>query len=457
MNILILGIGEVGFNIAKRLMAPDNHITIVDRDEGKLNAISDLLDIRPVYGHASYPEVLEQAGAAEADILIAATNSDEVNVVACEVCHSLFDIGVKIARIKNQNYLLDKYKTTLFQPQNLSVDHIISPELEIAKYIERSLQVSGTLLALDLAEGIKLLGVRCLEAAPLSNAPLSLFKGICPQLAMAVVAIQRDEKTNVPLSKDIVLANDVVYFILEEKHVSLAMEAFGYPAREQKNIIVAGAGPVGLTLAQEIEALQPNARLVVIEKDRLRSEAASRGLTRTAVIHGDTLDEEILQEAGISSCDAFIATTRDDHVNVLSALLAKHHGAQRAVSLLEVMRNTTFYTHLGIDALVNQNAVTVSSVLKAIRQHRLRSLYSIDNNVEILEAFVNESSQIVGMNVQELIIPGQVFIAVLNRNKQSYIRPKQMNIMANDHLIFVATQSAGAKLEKLVSGRTFYR
>lgn len=456
MKVLILGVGEVGYNIAKHLVSPDNQITVVDHDEDRLNSVSDRLDVKPIFGHASYPAVLEKARAAEANILIAATNSDEVNIVACEVCHSLFDVEVKIARIKNQKYLDDRYKSTLYQPQNLSVDHIISPELEVAKFISRSLQIPGTTLALDLMENIKLLGVRCLESAPLTNAPLHLLKGIFPHLSIAIVALQRGDQTIVPGSQDLILANDIVYFALIEEQINAAMEAFGYAERRRQRIMIAGGGRVGLTLAQEIEHSQPDVQLVLLEKDRQRSENASRLLAKATVLNGDILDAEILQEARTDTCDAFVSTTADDHVNILASLLAKKHGAKRTLALLELVRNTQFYTQLGVDSLINQNTITVASALKAIRQHRIRSLYTVENGVELVEAYVGESSQIVGMSVQELFIAGQVFVAILQRQQEVFIRPKNVIINAHDHLIFAATQSVIPKLEKLVSGRSFY-
>lgn len=456
MNILILGIGEVGYNIAKHLVSPDNQVTVVDLNEERLTTLSDLLDVRPICGHASFPEILEQAGAAEADILIAATNVDEVNIVACEVCHSLFDVGIKIARIKNQSYLSPQYQPTLFQPQNISVDHIISPELEIARYIAQSLQVPGSSMALDLADNLKLLSVRCLEAAPLANAPLSLINGICPRLSMVVAALQRHDQLIIPEGHDTILANDKAYVMTTNEQINDVMEAFGYTEHQKQSVMLAGCGRVGLTLAQELEQHQPDIHLTIIEKDRVRSEAASRILKQTSVIHGDVLDTEILQEAGISSCDAFVATTHDDHINILSSLLAKQGQAKRVIALLEVMRNTQFYTQLGIDSLVNQNAVTVSSVLKAIRQHRLRSLYSIENGVEILEAYVSDASQIVGMAVRDIAIAGQVCVAVLQRDDELWIRPQNAVVCAKDRLILAAIPSVIAKLEKLISGRSFY-
>ncbi len=456
MKILILGVGEVGYNIAKHLTSSENQITVVDHNEDRLNAISDLLDVRPIFGHASYPDVLEKARAEEADILIAVTNSDEVNIVACEVCHSLFDVEVKIARIKNTNYLENKYKSTLYQPQNLSVDFIISPELEVAKFVSRSLQIPGTTLALDLTDNIKLLGVRCLESSPITNTPLHLLKGIFPQLSIVVVAIQRCDQTIIPSPQDALLPNDTAYFILVDEQITPAMEAFGYTGHRRQKIMIAGSGRVGLTLAQEIERNQPDVQLVLLEKDRQRSENASRLLTSATVLHGDVLNDEILQEAGTDSCDAFVSTTADDHVNILAALLAKDHGARRTLALLEVVRNTQFYMRLGVDSLINQNAITVASALKAIRQHKIRSLYTIENGVELVEAYISESSQIVGMSVRDVFIAGQVFIAILQRQHEIFIRPKNLIITAHDHLIFAASQSVIPKLEKLVSGRSLY-
>lgn len=456
MKIIILGIGQVGYNIAKHLISPENQVTIVDHDETRLNAVSDLLDVQPILGHASYPDILEQAGATQADILIAATNIDEVNMVACEIVHSLFEVDTKIARIKQQNYLTEKYKLTLFQPKNLSIDFIISPEIEIAKSISRSIQINGASNVIDLLDTIKLLSVHCLDSAPLINTPLRFLSGLYPSLSITIAAIQRDDQTFIPNANDLILPNDQVHFIIPASQTSEAMAAFGYPEQIRQRVTIVGCGNIGRTLAQEIEQTQPMIQLQIIERNPRCSEVGSRLLKNTEILSGNALNTDILQEAEIQNCDTFISVTNDDNTNILASLLAKNHGAKRVISLLNNTRNSKFVTSLGVDSIVNQNTITVSTVLKAIRQHKIRSLYTIENGIEVIEAYINESSNIVGLSVEDILISGQVFIAVLKRDHEIYIQPEKFIISSHDHLIFVATKSTIHKIEKLVSGRSLY-
>lgn len=457
MKVLILGVGQVGYNIAKHMISPENHVTVVDHDENKLNMVSNNLDVQPILGHASFPDVLEKAGAREADLLIAATNLDEVNMIACEIVHSLFNIEMKIARVRQQKYLDPKYKSLLFQPKNLSIDFIISPEVEIAKSINRSIQLGSASTVIDVwGDVAKLLSVRCMEFSPIVNTPLRLLPSLFPSLEISVVALQRQNGTIIPSKNDIILANDQVYFIIPSEQVFEAMNAFGYTEQSHRQVTIVGCGNIGRTLAQEIELSQPDVQIKIIEKGLGNSEIGTRILKNSEVLIGDALNVEILEEAGIRDCDTFISVTNDDNTNIVSSLLAKNNGAKRVISLLNNMANSQFVQSLGVDSIINPNAITVSTILKAVRQHRMRSLYTIDGGIEVVEAEISETSNIVGLSIDDVIIQGQVFVAALKREDQLFVYPESFTICTGDRLIIVVKKDTVHKIEKILSGRSFY-
>jgi trk system potassium uptake protein TrkA len=453
MNIIILGAGNIGLGIARHLVSPENDITIVDSSRERLNAIGNVLDVRPVIGFASHPSTLEKAGAAQADVLIAVTNFDEINLVACEVAHSLFGTETKIARIRQQDYVEEKYRLTLFQTQNLCIDYVISPETEIAQSISKSIQVYGTSDVVDLHETVRLVTVRCPSMSPLENTPLQVFANLYPHLSIAVIAIQRDGKTIIPSVNDVIMANDQLFILLNASQTRDVIVAFGYTEQFRRRIAIAGGVGVGLALAKEIEKSSPEIQLKIIDNNFSTSDLETRFLKHSEIIKGNPLREDILIESEIHDCDTFISVTDDDNVNVVSTLLAKYQGVKRGVALLNNIRNSQFVLSLGIDSVVNYSAITVASILRAIRQYKIRSLYTIDGGVEVLGIHANESSNIIGLSIDDIIIPHQTAVAVLKRGNDVYISPEKFIIGANDYLILAVTKGVIHKIEKLVTGR----
>ncbi|MDR0631321.1 MAG: Trk system potassium transporter TrkA [Holosporales bacterium] len=451
MNIVILGAGNVGVGIANHLASSENDITIVDSDRRRLNMIGNILDVRPVIGFASHPSTLEKAGAADADVLIAVTNIDEINLVACEVAHSLFGIETKIARVRQQDYVAEKYRLALFQPQNLSVDYIISPEIEIAQSISKSTQVYGTSDVVDLDERVRLVKVRCPDASPIVNVPLRIFTNLYPHLPISIAAIQRAEQTIIPSMDDVILANDQLSILLNASQVRDVMTALGYTEQFRRRVAIAGGGGIGLALAKEIEQLSADIQLKIIDNNLSESELDPRVFAHAELIKGNPLNEDILFEAGIHDCDTFISVTPDDNINVVATLLAKYHGVKRGISLLNNARNSQFVLSLGIDSIVNQNAITVSSVLRSIRQHKIRSLYAIDGEVEILGIHVNASSNIIGLSIDDISISHRVLVAVLKRGDEVYLSPRNFTISVDDYVILAVNKAVIHKIEKLVT------
>ncbi|MBX9805255.1 MAG: Trk system potassium transporter TrkA [Alphaproteobacteria bacterium] len=457
MKVIILGAGQVGFNIAKYLAVEENDVTIVDQSAELLRKIGDTLDVQPVVGFASHPDVLQQAGAADADLIIAVTGSDEVNIVACEVANSLFHVETKIARIRNQNYL-DPYWSNLFTSGNLAIDHIISPEVEVAKAISRSIKVTGAFDVIPLCGNqVKVIGVRCMSNAPILNTPLRLLPGLFPKLELVIVCIVRGVDVFIPTGDHQMLPGDEVYFIVSQGQTSSAMEAFGFADTAVHRVIVMGGGNIGMTLVADIEQNQPDVITRIVEKNQARAEYVARHLKQTEVLCGDVLDAEVLSEANVQSAGTIVAVTDDDKVNILASLLAKRNGASQALILLNNMAYSSLVTSLGIDAVISPQAISVSTILQHVRQGRIRSAHSLrDGSVEIIEAEARETSHIIGLTVDDINIKGAIMVAALVREDEITVAPTRLSIRVSDRLILAVSKEAVKKVERLFAVRPSY-
>lgn len=457
MKVIILGAGQVGYSIARYLAFEENDITIVDHSADLLKRISDKLDVQPVVGFASHPDVLKQAGAEDADLLIAVTASDEVNMIACEAAQSLFQIETKIARIRHQSYLKPSW-ASMFSPDRLAIDVIISPEIEVAKALDRSTQIPGAFEVIPLVlNQIKVIGVRCHAQSPIINTPLRLLPGLFSSLDIVIVCISRGDKAFFPSENDVLEVNDEIHFIVRHEDIPQAMQAFGYHESDSRRMVIIGAGNIGKTLATEIESNQPDVVAKLIEKDQGRSETAARLLRNIEVLHGDALDYEVLAEANVQNAETVVAVTDDDKVNILSSLLAKRCGAGRSLTLLNNLTYSSLVTSLGVDAVINPRAITVSTILQHVRQARLRSVHTLgDNYAEVIEAEARETSHIIGLTIDDVTIKGSIMIAAIVRDNQVILFPKKLIISVSDRLVIIAKKETVRKIEKLFSIRPSY-
>jgi len=437
VKAIILGAGQVGFSIARYLVQEQNHITVVDHSPQVLELISDKLDIQPVLGFASHPDVLDRAGAKEADLIIAVTSSDEVNMIACEVAKCLFDVPMKIARVRHQNYLRSAWSEMLAS-QQLTIDVIISPEVEVAQTINRNLRVPGAFDVISLIdESLKLIGVRCLSHSGIINTPIKHINSLYPHLDLVIVLIKRDEQIIFPSSRDHLLVDDEVYVITLQEQLNGVMEAFGYSTSESREILVVGGGNIGLNLAVGLEKDYKNVHARIIEKDAARCEQIARFLKRTEILQGDALDYDLLQEANIENCETVSAVSNDDKVNILASLISKRHGAKRSLALLNNMQYASMVTSLGADAVISPKALTVSTILKHVREGNLQSIHPIaEGNVVLIEARAKETSHIIGLDIEDVTIMSEIMVVVLMRGEDLHFLPTRMNISANDRLTY---------------------
>ncbi len=454
MKVIICGAGQVGTSIARYLASENNDVTVLDQSAELISRINDSLDVQAVVGHAAHPEVLERVGIADADMLIAVTFADEVNMVACQVAHSLFNVPTKIARIRHPSYL-NPMCADLFSRDHMPIDVIISPEIEVAKAISRQLTVPGAFDTIPLANDmVRLIGVRCTETCPIVHTPLRQLTSLFPDLNIIVVGIVRDDNAYVPNPEEQMLPGDTVYFIADSKHVPRAMAAFGHEEQEARRIIILGGGNIGLSLARLIEKNKNDVSMKIIELDGERARVAAETLPGISIIEGDGLDPEILAEANVSMTETVVAVTDDDETNILSSLLAKRYGVERAVTLINTATYSPLITSLGIDVVVSPRAITVSTILQHVRRGRIRAVHSLgDGFAEVIEADALETSPLVGKPLKEAKLPSGVIVGAVVHDGNVIIPQGDTIIWPDDRIIILAAAEVVKKVEKLFSVR----
>ncbi|MGR3572783.1 Trk system potassium transporter TrkA [Brevirhabdus sp.] len=426
MKVIICGAGQVGWQIARHLSGEKNDVTVVDNNPDLVNRATDTLDVQGITGFASYPDVLDRAGARDADMIIAATYSDEVNMVTCQVAHSVFSVPRKIARLRSQSYLTAIY-SDLYRRDHMPIDVVISPEREVAEAAMRRLAAP---VAFDtesfLGGRAQLLGIALEESCPVINTPLKQLSELFSTLRTIVVGIRRGGNLFAPQPGDQLFPGDQVYLFCHTEDVGRTLEIFGKTNRKQERVVIIGGGNVGLAVARALEAANSRNRVraKVIERDRATAERAADALERTIVLHGDGLDSELLNEANIDRADAVLAVTDDDKTNLLAAVRAKAAGCHMAICLLNDPTLVPLLEPMNIDAYINPRSTTVSSILKYIRHGRVRAIYSIgDAEAEVIEAQVLSTSPISGQYIRDISFPEGVLVGAIQKGDK-VIRPR---------------------------------
>ena len=423
MKVIICGAGQVGWQIARHLSGERNDVTVVDQDPELVRSATDSLDVQGVAGFASYPDVLDRAGARDADMIIAATHSDEVNMVTCQVAHSIFGVNRKIARLRSQSYL-DAIYSDLYRRQHMPIDVVISPEREVATAALQRLSAPAAFDTERFMDGqAQLLGILIEEECPVVHTPLRQLTDLFSTLRAVVVGVRRDGALFSPNPGDQLFVGDECYVFAHVEDVPRTMEVFGKRMAKQERVVMVGGGNVGLAVATELETRTDRVRAKIIEKDRKRAEIAAEALERTIVLHGDGLDVSLLTEAGVSRADAMLAVTDDDKTNMLAAVRAKSEGCPYAIALINDPTLVPLMGPLGIDAYINPRATTVSSILRHIRHGRVRAVYSIgDAEAEVIEAEVLSTSPMAGKRIADIDFPEGVLVGALRKGGK-VIRP----------------------------------
>ena len=456
MKIIILGAGQVGMTVAEVLASEANDITIIDRDAERLRALQDHLDIRTVLGHASHPDVLKKAGAEDVDLILAVTNSDETNMIACQVAYTLFHTPTKIARVRAVEYLNNRQ---LFCQEALPIDVLISPEQLVTDSIQRLIETPGALQVLDFADGrVRLVALKAYYGGPLVGHALRELPQRMPGIDTRVAAVFRHGRAIVPEGDTVIEADDEVFFIAAAEHIHAVMDELRKLDKPVRRVILAGGGNIGYRLARGLES---NYNVKLIERNMDGARALSEALDKTIVLQGDAADEDLLREENIDNTDVFCAVTNDDQINILSAMLAKRMGARKVMSLI----NRSAYVDLVqsgiIDIAISPQQTTISSLLAHVRRGDVVVAHSLRRGAaEAIEAVAHgdsRTSRVVGRTVEQIKLPPGTTIDAIVRGEKVIIAHHDTRIEADDHVIlFLIDKKHVTDVEKVFQvGVTF--
>ena len=457
MNIIICGAGRVGFTIAKQLSEQGHSITVIDPSSEDIQKIDDALDVKAIVGKGSYPSILEKANAQEADMIIAVTRNDEINMVICQIAFSIFKIPKKIARIRSQDYLNPKF-TTVYNKENLPIDVIISPEIEIAKSIQRKLEAPGALDSVPFAENkIRLLEISINENCSLIKIKLSDLTKKYPNLKANVIGIIREDRFFIPKKTDEIIANDKIYVIINSTQMSETLEAFGHTEKVSKKILIVGGGNIGFNLAKNIEENLDAARVKIIEKNKDRAEFLASELNNTIVINGDALDEEVLAEANLEEAETVLALTNDDEDNLMVSVLVekfakdeKEIDDKRTMALINKPNYSLLQNSLKIDDLIDPRMNTVSSILKHIHKGTIETAYTIMNGeYEVIEAEIIETSELINKELKNSNLPEEIRIGAVLRDDKVIIPRSDFVFQKEDKVVFLAKKDSISVVENI--------
>ncbi|MBI1394256.1 MAG: Trk system potassium transporter TrkA [Alphaproteobacteria bacterium] len=449
MRVIVCGAGRVGFGIARRLAKEGGSVTVIDQDRTLVRAVSERLDVRGVIGNGSYPDVLAEAGAREADMVIAVTYSDEVNMIACQIAHTLFKVPTKVARIRAAGYLDPKY-SDLFSRNHMPIDVIISPEREVSEAIMQRMSTPGAFETKAFVGGrVWAVGVKLREDCPIINTPLRQVAELFPDLKIKIVGIRRGERMWRAHGDDQLAPDDRIYFVSARENVQRALEIMGESERQARRVIIVGGGNIGLYVARGLEKFG-TMKIRLIERDRRRAEAIAEQLERTVVLQGDGLDREILREAGAEDAETVLTVTDNDQINILAAVVAKREGARRSLALINDIEYGPICESVGIDRYVDPRATTISTILQHIRRGRIKGVFSLaDGAAELIDAIALETSPLVNKPLSEANLPEGVVIGAVFRDGVVSIPNKDTIIRPDDQVVLMALREHVRDVEQM--------
>ena len=440
MNIIICGAGRVGFTIAKLLVEQNHSITVIDQSSEDIQKINDSLDVKAIVGKATYPSVLEKANATEADMIIAVTKNDEINMLICQIAYTVFNVPKKIARIRSQDYLNPKF-SKVYNKENLPIDVIISPEIEIAKSIQRKLEAPGALDNVPFAENkIRLLEISINKSCPLKNIKLNELTKKFPKLEANILGVIRKEKFIILKKNDVLEENDKAYVIINSAQMQLTLSAFGHNEKISNKILIIGGGNIGFNLAKNIEQSFESARIKIIEKDKDRAEYIANELNNSIIINGNGLDEDVLSEANLEEIETVLALTNDDEDNLMvSVLVEKFSKNKRTMALINKPNYSLLQSSLKIDDLIDPRMNTVSSILKHVHKGTIETAYSILNGeYEVIEAEIIETSELINKELKNSDLPDEIRIGAIARGNDIIIPRSSFVFLKDDIVVFLA-------------------
>jgi len=446
MNIIICGAGRVGFTIAKILSEQGHSITVIDQSSDDIQKIDDILDVKSIVGKATYPLILEKANASEADMIIAVTRNDEINMLICQIAFSIFKVQKKIARIRSQDYLNPKF-TKVYNKENLPIDVIISPEIEIAKSLQRKLEAPGALDNVPFADNkIRLLEILINENCLLKDIKLNELTKKFPKLNANIMGVIRDDKFVVLKKNDIMIKDDRAYVVINASQMKDTLNAFGHNEKISNKILIIGGGNIGFNLAKNLEESFDSARVKIIEKNKERAELIASELNNTIVINGDALDEEVLMEANIDEVQTVLALTNDDEDNLMVSVLVEKFAKdnselndKRTMALINKPNYSLLQSSLKIDDFIDPRMNTVSSILKHIHKGTIENAYSILNGeYEIIEAEIIETSELINKELKNSNLPDEIRVGAILRREDVIIPRSDFVFKKEDVVVLLA-------------------
>ena len=446
MNIIICGAGRVGFTIAKILSEQGHSITVIDQSSEDIQKIDDILDVKSIVGKATYPSILEKANASDADMIIAVTRNDEINMLICQIAFSIFNVQKKIARIRSQDYLNPKF-TKVYNKENLPIDVIISPEIEIAKSLQRKLEAPGALDNVPFADNkIRLLEILINNKCPLIKIKLNALTKKFPKLDANILGVIRDDKFVALKKTDILLEDDKAYVAINASQMKDTLNAFGHNEKISNKILIIGGGNIGFNLAKNLEESFDSARVKIIEKNKERAELIASQLNNTIVISGDALDEEVLLEANIDEVQTVLALTNDDEDNLMVSVLVEKFAKdnselseKRTMALINKQNYSLLQSSLKIDDFIDPRMNTVSSILKHIHKGTIENAYSILNGeYEIIEAEIIETSELINKELKNSNLPDEIRVGAILRGENVIIPRSDFVFKKEDIVVLLA-------------------
>ena len=463
MKIIICGAGKVGTTIATHLVHQGSDVTVIDSSHKLIEDLREKVDLKTIIGSASNPSVLKNAGAEDSDMIIAVTLQDEINMVACQMAHTFFKIPRKIARLRTEDFLNPIWRD-LYNADNMPIDLIISPELEVARSIERQLKAPGAYDVVPfLNDEIELLSLVINDKCPLVDTSLINIHELFQEntdteknLRASILGISRDERLFIPKKQDTLTQGDHVYIMVDKNHVKRTMSAFGYDEKPIKKLIIIGGGNIGFNLAKDLEKYQSDISVSIVENNEDRSKYIADQLSNTLVLNGDGLDQDLLDEANIKDADLLLALTNDDETNIIISAVARKNKCE-SIIIINNSEYNKLKDVLGISKVVDPRKITVSKILKHIHKGKIESVFAIDNNqAEIIHAQVLKSSKLINKNIEDADFPNGLRVGLIKKENKIIIPEKDTKIEIHDEILFLCMRDDIKKAEELFQVRSEY-
>ena len=451
MNIIICGAGRVGFTIAKLLSEQNHSITVIDQSSDDIQKINESLDVKAIVGKATSPLILTKANTSDADMIIAVTRNDEINMLICQIAYSIFKVPKKIARIRSQEYLDPKF-SSLFNRENLPIDYVISPEIEIAKSIQRKLEAPGALDNVPFADNkIRLLEILIDDKCSIYGIKLNELTKKFPKLNAYILGVIRDEKFIILKKNDALKHNDKAYILVNTVQMEETLKVFGHNEKISSKILIIGGGNIGFNLAKNIEQSFDDARVKIIEKNKDRAELIANELNNTIVINGNGLDEDVLNEANLEEVETVLALTNDDEDNLMvGVLVEKFTKDKRTMALINKPNYSLLQSSLKIDDLIDPRMNTVSSILKHVHKGTIENAYTILNGeYEVIEAEIIESSELINKDLKNSDLPDEIRIGAIIRGEEIIIPSSNYIFQKKDVVVLLSKRDQLPTVENM--------